>query len=77
MRVVMRLGGWQPCPEPPYCKGQSSAKVSKAVHSAPRDVKQLLDLPGREIKGKSEITIEDYSFKRVRELLEGDRAGMS
>jgi hypothetical protein len=51
MRVVMRLGGWQPCPEPPYCKGQSSAKVSKAVHSAPRDVKQLPDLPERENKG--------------------------
>jgi hypothetical protein len=47
MRVVMRLGGWQPCPEPPYCKGQSFTKVSKALHSAPRDVKQLADLPGR------------------------------
>ena len=50
MRVVMRLGGWQPWPEPPYCKGQSRARVSKAVHSAPRDVKQLPDLPERENK---------------------------
>lgn len=59
MRVVMRLGGWQPCPEPPYCKGQSSAKVSKAVHSAPRDVKQLPDLPGRESKGK----VKRYNYR--------------
>lgn len=48
IRVVMRLGGWQPCPDPPYCKGHKSVKVLKELHSAPRDVKQLADLPDKD-----------------------------
>lgn len=44
----MRLGGWQPCPDPPYCKGHNNSKVSKEVHLAPRDVKQLDDFPDKE-----------------------------
>ena len=34
MSVLMRLGGWQPPPSPPYCRGHISAVVvTPATHS--------------------------------------------
>ena len=45
MSVVIRLGGWQPWPVPPYFRGHMVTKVVAAVHTSPTDVKQLFDEP--------------------------------